>query len=138
VRVVLADDDELVRGVTAALLSFVGGVAIVGEAADGAELIALVERLHPDLVVTDISMPGMDGLEAIMRIHSGHPEVRALVVSMLGTADVVRRALCSGALGYVRKDAAPAELEDAVREVMSGHEYLGPSAARALGDGRLA
>lgn len=132
VRVVLADDDALVRGAVAALLSLIDGITIVAEARRGEELVALVDQWHPDLVVTDISMPGMDGLEAIARIRIGHPEVRAVVVSMLGTADVVHNALRSGALGYVRKDAAAAELELAVRRVMTGQEYLGPSATRAL------
>lgn len=132
VRVVLADDDALVRGAVAALLSLVGGVTIVAEAHHGAELVSLVDQWLPDLVITDVSMPGMGGLEAIARIRVEHPQVRALVVSMLGTPEIVHDALRSGALGFVRKDAAAAELEPAVRRVMTGQEYLGPSATRAL------
>lgn len=128
----LADDDELVRESMAALLSLVEGVVVVGEARHGVELLALVDRLEPDLVVTDLSMPIMGGLEAITRMRSGHPEIRAVVLSLADTAAAVRAALDSGALGYVCKDAAPAELQDAVRRVMAGGQYLGPSATRAL------
>ncbi len=132
VRIVLADDHELVRSGIKALLSMVEGVDVIAEAADGAELIALVDSLMPDLVMTDISMPGMDGIAAIAEIHSRHPEVRMVVLSMYDTVDFVKRAVANGACGYLMKDAPPFELEQAVRSVMASGNYFSPSIAQRL------
>jgi len=132
VRIVLADDHELVRSGIKALLSMVEGVDVIAEAADGAELIALVDSLMPDLVMTDISMPGMDGIAAISEIHSRHPEVRLVVLSMYDTVDFVKRAVANGACGYLMKDAPPFELEQAVRSVMATGNYFSPSIAQRL------
>lgn len=115
VRVVLADDHDLVRAGIKSLLSQIEGVHIVAEARDGQALVRLVEQLEPDLVLTDISMPGMDGLEAIDRIHLAQPNVRLLVLTTYNSGDFVRRAVASGASGYLMKDAALEELERAVR-----------------------
>ena len=97
IRVVLADDHDLVRSGIKALLSTIANVQVVAEARDGRELVGLVESLRPDVAITDISMPGMDGIAAISEIHSRHPEVRILVLSMYDTVDVVKRAVASGA-----------------------------------------
>lgn len=132
VRVVLADDHELVRSGIKALLSMVDGVEVVAEASDGSELITLVESLKPDLVMTDISMPGMDGITAISEIHKRQPEVRLLVLSMYDTVDFVKRAVANGACGYLMKDAPPFELEQAVRSVMATGSYYSPMIAQRL------
>lgn len=132
VRVVLADDHELVRSGIKALLSMVEGVEVIAEAGDGSELVALVDSLTPDLVMTDISMPGMDGITAISEIHRRHPQVKLLVLSMYDTVDFVKRAVASGACGYLMKDAPPFELEQAVRSVMSTGSYYSPSIAQRL------
>jgi DNA-binding NarL/FixJ family response regulator len=132
VRVVLADDHELVRSGIKALLSMVDGVQVIAEAADGSELVSLVDSVRPDLVMTDISMPGMDGITAISQIHSRHPEVRILVLSMYDTVDFVKRAVASGACGYLMKDAPPFELEQAVRSVMTMGNYFSPAIAQRL------
>lgn len=132
VRVVLADDHELVRSGIKALLSMIDGVDVIAEAADGSELIALVDSLLPDLVMTDISMPGVDGIAAISDIHSRHPEVRLVVLSMYDTVDFVKRAVANGACGYLMKDAPPFELEQAVRSVMATGHYFSPSIAQRL------
>jgi DNA-binding NarL/FixJ family response regulator len=132
VRIVLADDHELVRSGIKALLSMVEGVEVIAEAADGSELITLVDSMRPDLVMTDISMPGMDGIAAISQIHSRHPEVRILVLSMYDTVDFVKRAVASGACGYLMKDAPPFELEQAVRSVMAMGNYFSPAIAQRL------
>jgi DNA-binding NarL/FixJ family response regulator len=132
VRVVLADDHDLVRSGIKALLSMVDGVEVIAEARDGKELIALVESLMPDVVMTDISMPGMDGITAISEIHSKHPEVRLLVLSMYDTVDFVKRAVANGACGYLMKDAPPFELEQAVRSVMATGSYFSPAIAQRL------
>lgn len=132
VRVVLADDHELVRSGIKALLSMVDGVEVIAEASDGGELVSLVESLKPDLVMTDISMPGMDGITAISEIHRRHPDVKLLVLSMYDTVDFVKRAVASGACGYLMKDAPPFELEQAVRSVMATGSYYSPAIAQRL------
>jgi len=132
IRVVLADDHDLVRSGIKALLTMVEGVQVIAEARDGKELIALVEDLMPDVVMTDISMPGMDGITAIAEIHGKHPQVRLLVLSMYDTVDFVKRAVANGACGYLMKDAPPFELEQAVRSVMATGSYFSPSIAQRL------
>jgi DNA-binding NarL/FixJ family response regulator len=133
VRVVLADDHDMVRSGIKALLAMVPGVQVIAEARDGQELITLVDDLSPDIVITDISMPpGMDGLAAIAQIHSKHPQVHLLVVSMYDTVDFVKRAVASGACGYLMKDASPFELEQAIRAVMSTGTYFSSGIARLL------
>jgi DNA-binding NarL/FixJ family response regulator len=132
IRVVLADDHDLVRSGIKALLSMVEGVEVIAEARDGRELITLVESLNPDVVMTDISMPGMDGITAIAEIHVKHPQVRLLVLSMYDTVDFVKRAVANGACGYLMKDAPPFELEQAVRSVMATGSYFSPAIAQRL------
>ena len=132
IRVVLADDHDLVRSGIKALLSMVDSVEVIAEARDGKELIALVEDLMPDVVMTDISMPGMDGITAISEIHAKHPQVRMLVLSMYDTVDFVKRAVANGACGYLMKDAPPFELEQAVRSVMATGSYFSPAIAQRL------
>lgn len=132
IRVVLADDHDLVRSGIKALLSMVEGVEVIAEARDGSELVGLVESLMPDVVMTDISMPGMDGITAISEIHSKHPEVRLLVLSMYDTVDFVKRAVANGACGYLMKDAPPFELEQALRSVMATGSYFSPAIAQRL------
>jgi DNA-binding NarL/FixJ family response regulator len=132
IRVVLADDHDLVRSGIKALLTMVEGVQVIAEARDGRELVTLVESLLPDVVMTDISMPGMDGIAAIAEIHSRHPEVRLLVLSMYDTVDFVKRAVANGACGYLMKDAPPFELEQAVRSVMATGSYFSPAIAQRL------
>ncbi|HEX9719866.1 MAG TPA: response regulator transcription factor [Ramlibacter sp.] len=132
VRIVLADDHDLVRSGIKALLTMIEGVEVIAEARDGEELIALVDSLMPDVVMTDISMPGMDGITAISHIHGKHPQARLLVLSMYDTVDFVKRAVASGACGYLMKDAPPFELEQAVRSVMATGSYFSPAIAQRL------
>lgn len=132
IRLVLADDHDLVRTGMKALLSLIDGVEVVAEARSGAELVSLVESLLPDLVMTDIVMPGLDGLTAIAQIHLRHPEVRLVVLSTHGTADFVRRAVANGACGYLLKETPLPELEQAVRSVMVNGSYFSPALARLL------
>jgi DNA-binding NarL/FixJ family response regulator len=132
VRIVLADDHDLVRSGIKALLSMVDGLEVIAEARDGEELIALVDSLMPDVVMTDISMPKMDGISAISQIHAKHPQVRLLVLSMYDTVDFVKRAVANGACGYLMKDAPPFELEQSVRSVMATGSYFSPAIAQRL------
>ena len=132
IRIVLADDHDLVRSGIKALLSMIDGVEVIAEARDGLELIQLVDDLQPDVVMTDISMPRMDGIAAISQIHASYPEMRVLVLSMYDTVDFVKRAVASGACGYLTKDAPPFELEQAVRSVMATGSYFSPAIAQRL------
>lgn len=132
IRVVLADDHALVRSGIKAMLSKIDGVEVIAEAGDGRELIALLEGLTPDVVMTDISMPGMDGMTAIWEIHGKHPQVRVLVLSMHDSIDVVKRAIANGACGYLMKHAPRLELEQALRSVMASGSYFSSSIVQRL------
>ena len=132
IQVVLADDHDLVRSGIKALLSTVDGVQVIAEARNGHELLQLLESIKPDVVMTDISMPGMDGIAAIAEIHARMPEVRVLVLSMYDTVDFVKRAVASGACGYLMKDAPPFELEQSIRSVMATGTYFSPVIAQRL------
>lgn len=132
IRLVLADDHDLVRSGIKALLGMVPGVQVVGEARNGTELVTLVDATVPDVVMTDIAMPDMDGIAAITDIHARHPQVRLLVLSMHDAVAVVRRAVAAGACGYVMKDAAPSELEQSIASVMATGSYFSPVVAQRL------
>jgi DNA-binding NarL/FixJ family response regulator len=131
-RVVLADDHDLVRSGIKALLGMVTDVQVVAEARNGSELVTLVDALVPDVVMTDIAMPGMDGIAAITEIHRRHPDVLLLVLSMYDAIDVVKRAVAAGASGYVMKDAPAFELGQSVRSVMATGTYFSPAIAQRL------
>ena len=132
IQVVLADDHDLVRSGIKALLATVDGVQVIAEARNGNELLALLESVKPDVVMTDISMPGMDGITAIAEIHSRFPDVRVIVLSMYDTVDFVKRAVANGACGYLMKDAPPFELEQALRSVMATGSYFSAAVAQRL------
>lgn len=131
-KVVLADDHELVRAALKALLSTLDGVEVVAEARDGEELLARLESVQPDVVLTDLSMPRMDGITAIARIRERFPSLRIIVVSMCDSVDFVKRAVASGASGYVLKHATPAELAQALRTVMATGSYFNSAVAKLL------
>jgi DNA-binding NarL/FixJ family response regulator len=132
IRTVLADDHDLVRSGLRLLLEMVPGVKVVSEASNGEELLDAVRRESPDLVVTDISMRGMDGLTALARMQASATPPRVLVVSMHDSPDFIRRALKLGAAGYVMKEGSPLELEHAVKSVMAGHTYYSPQVSQRL------
>jgi two-component system, NarL family, nitrate/nitrite response regulator NarL len=132
IQVVLADDHDLVRSGIKALLSTVEGVRVIAEARNGNELLQLLESVKPDVVMTDISMPGMDGITAIAEIHSRFPSVKVIVLSMYDTVDFVKRAVANGACGYLMKDAPPFELEQALRSVMATGSYFSAAVAQRL------
>jgi len=130
-RVVLADDHAIVRAGLKKLLESLG-VEVVGEAADGRELLALLDTLHPDVALLDVAMPGLNGIEAAARIAREHPRTRVLILSMHQNEDYVRRALRAGAAGYLVKDAAPDELDLALKAVMRGETFLSPSVSKGV------
>ncbi len=134
IRVVLADDQTLVRSGFRVLLERAGDVEVVGEAADGADALELVRAERPDVVLMDIRMPSVDGLEATRRIASD-PALAAVRVVMLTTFDLdeyVFEALHAGAAGFLLKDVEPDDLRDAVRVVAAGDSLLSPSVTRRL------
>ena len=133
ITVLLADDHDLVRSGIRALLESAPGIRVVGEARNGEELLAfLASRPHPDVVVTDLAMPRMDGLTAISHIRGRYPGLRILVVSANETADFVRQAVANGANGYLLKGATPAELELALRRLMETGTFFSSSVAKLL------
>ena len=132
IRVLLADDHDLVRAGFRALLQSFEGMEVVGEASDGRQVLQLVESLKPDLVLMDIAMPELNGLEATARIVRDFPQVHVLILSMHANEEYARRALRAGAQGYLLKRASTAELELAVRAVARGEPYLTPAISRHL------
>lgn len=140
IRVVLADDQPLVRAGIAMLLDAEPDIEVVGEAGDGSEAVLLARSLQPDLVVMDVRMPEMDGVQATRIITSDafspradHP-VQILILTHYHVDEAVYAALRSGASGFVLKDAVPKELADAVRVVAAGEAWLDPAVARRLID----
>jgi DNA-binding NarL/FixJ family response regulator len=124
IRVVLADDHTLVRAGIRALLEKLPGVAVAGEAGDGREVLGLIQAQQPDVVLMDISMPGLNGLQALAHIAGDFPQVRVIILSMHSSDEYVIEALKSGASGYLLKRAATAELPVALRTVVGGQIYL--------------
>ncbi|BAV97072.1 DNA-binding NarL/FixJ family response regulator [Lysobacter enzymogenes] len=133
VRVLIADDHTMVRESLAGLLRG-AGVDVVAQAADGEETLQRAQELRPDVVVTDLSMPGLNGLEVIRRLREQAPAARVLVLTMHQEDEYILQAVRAGASGYVVKDSPAAELLAAVREVHAGRGYFGPQAARALAE----
>lgn len=124
--VVLADDHQVVRNGLRALLDAEADLSVVGEAADGLETLALVERVKPTVLVADLAMPGLSGLDVTREARRRSPETRTVILSMYADEAYVLEALNNGAYGYVMKDASAADLLRAVREAAAGRRYLSP------------
>lgn len=124
VRVILADDHTLVRAGIRALLEKLPDVQVIGEAGDGREVLNLVKLHLPDVVLMDISMPGLNGLESAERMVRDYPKVRIIMLSMHHNEEYVLRALKAGVVGYLLKKSATAELETALHIVLRGEIYL--------------
>lgn len=135
IRVVLVDDHAVVRAGLKAVLGTAKDIDVVGEAKDGREAIGLVDRFHPDVVVMDLSMTGMDGSAATKEIVAKGGESRVLILTMHPEEDYLVPLLEAGASGYLVKSAADRELVDAVRAVAKGDVYVRPMAARVLARG---
>jgi DNA-binding NarL/FixJ family response regulator len=129
IRVMLADDHALFRAAVRALLQTVPGIEIVGEAADGREALRLIAAGHPDVVVMDILMPNLNGLDAAARIARAFPSTRVVMLSMRPDEDSVLRTLRAGAVGYVVKTDNPSELELAIRAAARGERFLSSAVA---------
>lgn len=132
IRVVLADDHTLVRAGIRSLLQEFDGIEVVGEAEDGASALRAAATHKPDVLLLDIGMPGMSGLEVVARLAKTDGSIRAVMLSIHKTEEYVLEALHAGAAGYLLKDSAVAELEIAVRAVARGETYLSPAISRAL------
>ena len=131
-RVVLADDHTLFRAGLRALLEQLPDGQVVAEARDGREAVHMVETHHPDLVLMDIAMPGLNGLEATRRLVKEFPAIRVLILSMHKSEEYVWQALRAGAAGYLLKDADLAELALAITAVTRGETYLSPPISKHL------
>ena len=136
-QVLLADDHVLVRAGIRTLLEKIPNVKVVAEAASGREALEMVKTKLPDLVLMDIAMANLNGLEALSRIAKDFPDVNVMILSAHANEEYVIRALRSGAAGYILKDAATAELELAVSSVREGKTYLSPSISRTAIDSYL-
>ncbi len=132
IRVLLADDHDLLRQGLTLLLGLQPEIQVIGEARTGREAVAQVEHLAPDVVVMDISMPDMDGLEACRTIRAQNPTTNVLILTMHDSEGYFLQALRAGAAGYVVKKAAPTELQAAISAVAQGGVFLYPGLARAL------
>jgi DNA-binding NarL/FixJ family response regulator len=124
--IVLADDHPVVRQGMRALLEAEPDFRVIGEAGDGLEAAALVERLQPDVLVLDLMMPGLSGLETTRHVQKRAPRTRVVILSMHADESYVHEALRHGAAGYMLKTSNPTDLILAVREVAAGRRYLGP------------
>lgn len=124
IRILLADDHTLVRAGIRALLERLPEVSVVGEAGDGREVLDLVRQLQPDVVLMDIGMPGLNGLEATARLTRDFPNVRVVILSMHHNDEYVWQALKVGAAGYLLKKSATAELKTALQRVVENEVYL--------------
>jgi DNA-binding NarL/FixJ family response regulator len=132
IRVLLVDDHALLRAGMARLLDLADDVAVVGSAGSGAEGLAMAAALHPDVVLMDLSMPGMSGVEATRRLLAADPDAAVVVLTSFADADLVVDALDAGAIGYLLKDSEPDGLVDAVRAAGRGESPLDPRAARVV------
>lgn len=132
IRVLLVDDHQVVRRGLRTFLEVQDDIEVVGEAADGAEGVARAEELRPDVVLMDVRMPGMDGIDALRRLHELGNPARVLIVTSFTEQRTVVPALRAGAAGYVYKDVDPDALAAAIRSVHAGHILLQPEVADAL------
>ncbi len=136
IRVLLAEDQAMVRGALVALLALEGDIEIVGEAARGDAVLPLALATRPDVALLDIEMPGGDGLTAAAALHAHLPTCRVLILTTFGRPGYLRRAMESSAVGFLVKDAPPAQLAAAIRRAMAGERIIDPAlAATALTEG---
>lgn len=134
IRVLLADDHTLVRESLVGVLQADGDVEVVAQAADGLEAVAKAIACRPDIVIADISMPRLNGIEVVRRLREALPDTRVLMLTMHQEDEYVLQAVRAGASGFLVKDSAASELLAAVRNLHAGRGHFGPQAAKALAD----
>jgi len=137
IRIVLADDHAIVREGLKRIVGEVGDLQVVGEAADGGEVMQRVRELDFDVLVLDLSMPGRSGMELIKLVKAEKPKLRILVLSMHQETQYAVRAIKSGASGYLTKESAPAQLEQALRKIAGGGAYISAEVAEQLALGAM-
>lgn len=132
IRVLLADDHTILRDGIRALLDDQADIEVIGEAEDGLSTVKMVAKLKPDVVIMDIAMPILNGLEATRQIQRDYPQVKVLILTMHENEEYIRQVLAAGALGYVLKDAAAHDLLGAIRAVHRGEAVLSPAITRLV------
>ena len=132
IKVLVADDHTILRDGICALLALAEDMEVVGEASNGSEALEMVEKVNPDVVLMDIAMPIMNGLEAMLRLHKEFPRTRVLVLTQYDDREYVLPAIQAGALGFISKIAASSELISGIRSVYRGDSFLSPSVAKFL------
>ncbi|MFD9944379.1 response regulator [Nonomuraea sp. NPDC059023] len=132
IRVLVVDDEELVRSGLRMILEAAGGISVVGEARDGEEAVTAAARLRPEVVLMDVRMPGADGLTAAARILAGEQAPKVVMLTTFDLDEYVHEALRLGAVGFLLKDTPPRELAAAVRTVAAGQAMLSPTVTRRL------
>lgn len=132
VRVLIADDHTIVRHGLRLMLEQKEGITVVAEARDGLEAVALADSLKPDVILMDLEMPRMDGIQAAAAIHAAHPEIHILVLTSFTESEKITAALKNGAAGYFLKDTPPADLVRGIREVSQGNVSLPQAVAEKL------
>lgn len=132
IKVLLADDHSIVRAGLRRIVEDSGDMEVIAEAADGNEAIEKALEVGPDVAVVDISMPGVDGLEVISRLHDHHPDLPVIILTMHEEEQYVVRSIGAGAKGYITKRSAPENLVAAIRKVFSGGRYISNEAAELL------
>ncbi|THF69903.1 response regulator transcription factor [Deinococcus sp. Arct2-2] len=134
IRVLLAEDQSMVLGALSALLSLEDDLSVVGTATDGEAALELVRTLLPDVLVTDIEMPRLSGLDLAARVREDYPAVRVIIVTTFARSGYLRRALDAGARGYLLKDAPATQLAQAIRQVQGGGRAIAPALAERAWD----
>ena len=132
IKVLIADDHAIVRNGIAALLATEADITVIGKASNGQEAVRAAQELHPDVILMDLVMPEMDGIQAIQQIMTNDPKARILVMTSFATDEMVFPAIRSGALGYLLKDSSPEELVTAIHQVYQGESSLHPQIARRV------
>ena len=134
-RIIIADDHSLIRQGIKAMIGQEKGLQVIAEAADGRELLDTLKEAQPDMVILDISMPQVNGIEAVGRIHQLYPEVRMLVVTMQSNTQYYYHAISAGAHGYLLKDDSDTELLPAIQQIRDGKDYISPQMALGIPQG---
>ncbi|HVO43479.1 MAG TPA: response regulator transcription factor [Aggregatilineales bacterium] len=132
IRILLADDHDMVRRGLAVFLEAFPDMELVGEAGDGTEAVALCDQVHPDVVLMDVLMPQMDGIEATRRIKTKDPHIQVLMLSSSKDEDLIKSGIQAGAIGYILKNISVEEMAEAVRAAYHGQSTLSPAVTQAL------
>jgi two-component system, NarL family, response regulator NreC len=132
IRILLVDDHTILRDGLRSLLEREPGLKVVGEVGDGRAAVEIAEKLIPDIIVMDVAMPLLNGIEATTKIKQSHPHIKIIILSMYDYENYIRQALAAGAAGYILKDACATELIDAIHAVKKGESVLSPAITRLV------